>query len=93
MVTLSIPSTEAHRKRWLDYVLVFSKIIAILGMAISGISLFVSGGGPEIIDDKFCVINHGEMIRIISEKMVHIFICLRNLNVFLRNVNLYNVNV
>lgn len=69
-------STKVLKKRWLDYVLMFSKIISILSMGVGVISLFVSGGGPEIIDDKFCVVNHGEIIRIISEEWyVYLSIC------------------
>lgn len=40
--------------------------IACILTSVGFVSLLIAGGGPEIVDGRYCVVNHGEVVRIIS---------------------------
>lgn len=56
------------QKRALDYFLDISKIISIICTAVSGIALLIAGGGPEIINKAYYIVNHGEIVNSISSR-------------------------
>lgn len=73
----AIPNVKIKRK-FLDYCLNISLIIAVVITAISGISLLIAGGGPEIINDTYCIVNHGDVVREISSPYLFLFLCICN---------------
>lgn len=52
----------------IDDCLILSKYISISLAAVGFISLFIGGGGPEMIGESYCLVNHGEIVRYISDK-------------------------
>ena len=49
---------------------IFLRILIVLSascIALSLLALLISGGGPDIVDGVYCIINHGDWIRDISQ--------------------------
>lgn len=69
----AIPNVKIKRK-FLDYCINISLILAVVITAISGISLFIAGGGPEIINNTYCIVNHGDVVREISSPYLFLFL-------------------
>ena len=69
----AVPNVKIKRK-FLDYCINISLILAVVITAISGISLFIEGGGPEIINDTYCIVNHGDVVREISSPYLFLFL-------------------
>ena len=70
-----IPKT-AKKHKAIDYCLIVSKYVSISLAAIGFISLLIGGGGPEVIDETYCLINHGEIVQKISEEwFIYFSIC------------------
>ena len=70
-----VPKT-AKQYKTIDYCLIVSKYISISLAAVGFISLLVGGGSPEIIDEAYCLVNHGDIVRHISEGwFVYFAIC------------------
>ena len=61
-----VPKTEQKYKT-IDYCLIVSKYVSISLAAIGFTSILIGGGGPEIIDETYCLVNHGDIVRQISE--------------------------
>ena len=61
-----VPKMKQKRKM-IDYCLVASKYISISFAAVAFASILIGGGGPEIIDEAYCLVNHGDIVREISE--------------------------
>ena len=60
----------------IDYCLIITKHISTGLAAIGFISLLVGGGSPEIINETYCLVNHGDIVRYISyEWFVYFSIC------------------
>jgi len=67
----------------IDYCLIASKYISFSLFLIGFLSLAIGGGQPEIIDGAYCLVDHGEIVRYISEGwylyfavcLVSMFIC------------------
>ena len=55
------------KRNIIDYCLITSKYVSISLAAVSFSSLLIGGGGPEIIDEAYCLVNHGDIVRKISE--------------------------
>lgn len=60
-------TNKLNKRTWLDYCLLCSKFFSIICVSVGGISLIMSGGGPAIINGEYCIINHGDVISIISD--------------------------
>lgn len=69
----AIPNVKIKRKI-IDYCINISLILAVVITAISGISLFIAGGGPEIINNTYCIVNHGDVVREISSPYLFLFL-------------------
>lgn len=52
--------------KFIDYCLKISKYVSFSLVAISFVSLLIGGGGPDIVEDAYCLVNHGEIVRYIS---------------------------
>ncbi len=60
-------SPVIHAKTPFD---IFLRILIVLFascIALSILALLISGGGPDIVDGVYCIINHGDWIRDISQ--------------------------
>ena len=57
---------KTANKTWLDCMVLISKILSAFGMGIGAGSLFIAGGGPEIVGEEYCIVNHGAVVRVIS---------------------------
>lgn len=77
----AIPNVKIKRK-FLDYCINISLILAVVITAISGISLLIAGGGPEIINDTYCIVNHGDVVREISSPYLFFFLCICDFMLF-----------
>ncbi len=77
----AIPNIKIKRK-FLDYCINISLILAVVITAISGISLLIAGGGPEIINDTYCIVNHGDVVREISSPYLFLFLSLCHFMLF-----------
>ena len=67
-------TTEKHAT--IDHCLFVSKYISILLAAIGFISLLIGGGGPEMIEEAYYLVNHGDIVRQISEGwFIYFVIC------------------
>ena len=77
----AIPNVKIKRK-FLDYCINISVILSVVITAISGISLLIAGGGPEIINDTYCVVNHGDVVREISSPYLFFFLCICDFMLF-----------
>ncbi len=70
-----VPKTTKQYKT-IDYCLIVSKYISISLAAIGFISLLIGGGRPEIVDEAYCLVNHGDIVRHISNGwFVYFAIC------------------
>ena len=60
----------------MDYCLIASKYVSISLATVSFISLLIGGGGPEIMDEAYCLVNHGEIVRYLSiEWFIYFSVC------------------
>lgn len=83
---------KSANKTWLDCMVLISKILSAFGMGIGAGSLFIAGGGPKIVGEEYCIVNHGTVVRVISGNW-YIFLCLPVPYAFLWNVDIYNIYV
>ncbi len=67
-----IPDVKIKPK-FLDICLNISLLVSIITSVVSGVSLFVAGGGPETIDGLYYIVNHGEIIREITSYKLFLF--------------------
>lgn len=54
-------------KRGFGRLLSFAGIFAVIVAMASGASLIVAGGGPEMQDGIYCIVNHGDVVRTVSK--------------------------
>jgi len=65
-----------NQKDFLGIAVFISGVIAKVGMAVGFISLMISGGGPAIVDGAYCVVNHGDIVRNISQNLyLYLSVC------------------
>ena len=57
----------AYKKCFLDYCLSISSIVAHCAAVFGFLGILIAGGTPEEIDGVFCVVNHGDIVRTVSE--------------------------
>lgn len=51
----------------LDHCLLVSKYFSGGAMTIGFLSILIGGGGPEVVDGVYCLVNHGDIVRTLSE--------------------------
>jgi len=56
-----------YRKRLLDYCLISSNIVAYCAAAFGFLTILIAGGRPEEIDGVYCIANHGDSVRTLTE--------------------------
>lgn len=72
--TLIPKATQKHQL--IDCSLAISKYVSISLAAVGFISLIIGGGGPEMIDQSYYLVNHGDAVRQISAGwFVYFVIC------------------
>ena len=57
----------AYKKRFLDYCLIISSIVARCAAVFGFVAILIAGGGPEEIDGVYCIVNHGDIVRTVTE--------------------------
>lgn len=57
----------AYKKRFLDYCLIISSIVARCVAVFGFVAILIAGGGPEEIDGVYCIVNHGDIVRTVTE--------------------------
>lgn len=56
-----------YKKRFLDYCLSISSLVARCASVFGFAAILIAGGTPQEIDGVYCVVNHGDIVRTVSE--------------------------
>ncbi|MGN1444797.1 MAG: hypothetical protein ACI4WV_00760 [Eubacteriales bacterium] len=74
--TNSMTLEEPVPKTRLDLAVSISQIISLLVSAVGFISILLAGGSPEIVNEAYCLVNHGEVVRTVSKNwFVYLSVC------------------
>ncbi len=69
---------NALPKKFLDRCIGISQGLSITCSLLCLLILLGSGGGPEIVNGDYCIVNHGELVQTISKNLYwHLTICER----------------
>ncbi len=77
----AIPHTNTKRT-FLDFCLNISFLVSAVFAVLGGISLLIAGGGPEIIDGSYFIVNNGEIVREVSSASLFTYFCICDFLIF-----------
>lgn len=72
----SMTPEEPVKRTRLDLAVSISQITSFLVSTVGFISILLAGGSPEIVNETYCLVEHGEVVRTVSKNwFVYLSVC------------------